>query len=180
MAAVYIPVGIRPPCVAEEPAGQTTATMQIRPAVPAAGGATLSRYRRTGADPPFGDPARYHGVAMEGYYWRFTDPVRRRVVVALIGVNRDGRGGTWATVALAAHPGGHVRSAVVAEAWADPRALGAGARDGARTVFAADARGVRVDLGDDARLDARIGEPRAWPRRALGGIGPAQIVPGLS
>ncbi|HSD76150.1 MAG TPA: tocopherol cyclase family protein, partial [Solirubrobacteraceae bacterium] len=124
--------------------------------------------------------ARYHGVAMEGYYWRFTDAARGRVVVALIGVNRDGRGGTWATVALAAHPGGHVRSAVVPEAWADPRALGAGARDGDRTVFAADARGVRVDLGDDARLDARIGAPRPWPRRALGGIGPAQVVPALS
>src|SRR4051812_33015166 len=154
--------------------------MPLRSALSAGDGATPSHYRGTGADPPFGDPARYHGVAMEGYYWRFTDAVRGRVIVALIGVNRDGRGGTWATVALAAHPGGHVRSAVVGDAWADPCALGAGARDGARTVFAADARGVRVDLGDDARLDVRIGAPRAWPRRALGGIGPAQIVPGLS
>jgi hypothetical protein len=140
----------------------------------------LAAYRRTGADPPFGDPARYHGVAMEGYYWRFTDAERGRVVVALIGVNRDGRGGTWATVALAAHPGGHVRSAVVPQAWADPAALGVRAWDGDRVVFRAGARGVRVDLGEDARLDARITAPRPWPRRALGGVGPAQLVPALS
>jgi len=137
-------------------------------------------YRRTGADPPFGDPVRYHGVAMEGYYWRFTDPERERVVVALIGVNRDGRGGTWATVALAAHPGGAVRSAVVGEAGADPAALGAWARDGERLAFRADARGVRVDLGPDARFEARIDAPRRWPRRAFGGVGPAQVVPALS
>src|SRR3954451_8522496 len=111
--------------------------MRVGPSI-RAGGQMPSRYRRTGADPPFGDPARYHGVAVEGYYWRFTDAVAGRVVVALIGVNRDGRGGTWATVALAAYPGRHVRAAVVAQAWADPHALGVRAWEGGRTVFAAD------------------------------------------
>src|SRR3954452_13577538 len=106
---------MRPPACVPRCSGHTGPTMRLRPPSPA--GAAPSRYRRTGADPPFGDPARYHGVAMEGYYWRFTDAVQGRVAVALIGVNRDGRGGTWATVALAAHPGGHLRSAVVAEAW---------------------------------------------------------------
>ncbi len=32
----------------------------------------LARYRRTGADVPFGNPLAAHGVAMEGYFWRFT------------------------------------------------------------------------------------------------------------
>jgi len=30
-------------------------------------------YRESGADPPFADPARDHGAAMEGYYWRLVD-----------------------------------------------------------------------------------------------------------
>ena len=35
----------------------------------------LPRYRSTGADLPFGNPLRAHrGVAMEGYFWRITDP----------------------------------------------------------------------------------------------------------
>jgi hypothetical protein len=126
------------------------------------------------------DPVGYHGVVMEGYYWRFTDVARGRVVVALIGVNRDGRGGTWATVALAAHPGGHIRSAVVSQAWADPRGLAVRAREGERVAFAADGDAVRVDLGPGARLEAHIAGARRWPRRALGGIGPAQLVPALS
>ena len=45
-------------------------------------------YRATGADLPFGDPCRAHGVAMEGYFLRLTDRERGRVVIALIGVNR--------------------------------------------------------------------------------------------
>ena len=32
----------------------------------------LALYRRTGADLPFADPRGYHGVAMEGYFWRLT------------------------------------------------------------------------------------------------------------
>ncbi len=38
---------------------------------------------------------------------------------------------------------------------------------------------LRVDLGPDARLDLRFEERVEWPRRAFGGTGPAQIVPGL-
>ena len=36
----------------------------------------LRLYRATGADLPFGDPLTAHGVAMEGYFWRFTDRPR--------------------------------------------------------------------------------------------------------
>ena len=36
--------------------------------VPDAVRSLLSRYRATGADLPFGDPTRAHGVDMEGYF----------------------------------------------------------------------------------------------------------------
>jgi hypothetical protein len=114
----------------------------------------MSAYRATGADPPFGDPRRAHdGVAMEGYFWRFSHAATGRVVVALCGVNRAADG-HWATVALAGHPGGFLREAAVMAASADPRRLGATAGD----VFSGDPDRVRVDLGADARLDVTLHE----------------------
>jgi hypothetical protein len=147
-----------------------------RPGMSAA--ARLARaYRGTGADPPFGDPRRAHpGVAMEGYFWRFTHAASGRVVVALCGISQA-PDGPWATVALAAHPGRFLREAVVAHGSADLARLGVEAAGG---VFAGDADHVRVDLGADARLDARIHGVCGWPRRAFGGVGPAHAVPGLS
>ena len=112
---------------------------------------------------------------MEGYFWRFSDPQSGRVVVALCGVSRT-EDVSWATVALAGHPGGFMRSADIRPAGADPRRLGAWAGDGA---FRADADQVKVDLGPDAQLDVRIDDPRPWPRRAFGGLGAAHVVPGL-
>src|SRR5215204_5195206 len=69
-------------------------------------------YRKSGADLPFSDPARDHQAAMEGYYWRFVDVPGRRVLVVLCGVC-EGPAGRWALVALAGHPGGVVRHAIV-------------------------------------------------------------------
>jgi len=137
----------------------------------------LAAYRATGADLPFGDPRGYHGVGMEGYFWRITDPANGVVVVALIGVTRDEAGVPWGMVALAVHPGGFVRAADLSPASAVTRGLGVRAGDGA---FAADEHRLDVDLGSDARLDVRFEERVGWPRRALGGIGLAQSVPGLS
>jgi hypothetical protein len=134
----------------------------------------LAAYRRTGADPPFGDPVRAHGVGMEGYYWRLTDHSAGRVVVAICGVARAGDG-PWAMVILAAHPGGVVRVATTRTAWADPLGLGVRAEE----VLVADRDRLRVDLGADARIDVALSECRAWPRRAFGALGPAQAVPGL-
>jgi len=132
-------------------------------------------YRRTGADPPFGDPRGHHGVAMEGYFWRLSDPASGRVIVALTGVSRDARGGAWATAALAAHPAGIVRTAVAPEADADPRRLAV--RAGA--LLRADEESLEVDLGEDAWLRARFEARAGWPRRALGGVGLGHLVPGL-
>ena len=134
----------------------------------------IDAYRRTGADLPFGDPTRAHGVGMEGYYWRFTDVAAGRVVIVLCGVCAAADG-DWALVALAAHPEGVVRHAVVerATASADHFAVRAGA-----TLQATRER-LQVDLGTGARLDASLGRRPSWPHRMLGGLGPAQVVPGL-
>lgn len=137
----------------------------------------LQRYRALGADPPFGDPRRAHGVAMEGYFWRLSDPRSGRVLVALCGVHRGPDGRPWSNVALAAHPGGVVHAADLPGGGADPRALGVRAGGGA---FRADAHGVRLDLGPHARLDLRLHGVRGWTRRAFGGVGIAHAIPGLS
>jgi hypothetical protein len=78
-------------------------------------------------------------------------------------------------VTLAAEPGGFSRTAVFDAARADPAGLGVAAGDG----FRADADGLDVDLGPDARLHARFSALRPWPRRAWGALGPAHFVPGL-
>lgn len=141
----------------------------------------IACYRRTGADLPFMDPCGYHGVAMEGYFWRLTHVPSGTVLIVLAGVNRDGTGGTWGTVGLAGHPGGFSRSAAVGEAAGDPRGIGVWAGQDGRTSLRAGDRSLAVDLGPDARLDVRFDDPVSWPRGgAFGGIGPAQAIPGLS
>ncbi|MCP9490702.1 MAG: tocopherol cyclase family protein [Solirubrobacteraceae bacterium MAG38_C4-C5] len=140
-----------------------------------------SAYRARGADPPLGDLRAHHAVAFEGYFWRVTDPGEGGVVIALLGVCRDANGRSWATAALAGHPGGVVRRATLDSAAGDPARLavcGATADGGA--WVRADARQVTFALGDDAHLALEVERPVRWPRRALGGIGPAQLVPGLS
>jgi tocopherol cyclase len=131
-------------------------------------------YRRTGATLPLGDPRPSHGAEMEGYFWRATDLVSRRVLVVLCGVNRH-PAGDWATVAVAAEPGGFVRSAVLPGAYAATDRFWVTAGDGA---FTADDRGVALDLGADARVELAIQRPVGWPR-ALGGGGVFSAVPFL-
>jgi tocopherol cyclase len=142
----------------------------------------FAAYRATGADPPWGDPRGYHGVGMEGYFWRITQPPAGAVVVVLAAVNRDAAGGTWGLVALAAHPGGFVRSATVGRVHADRRGLSLGLQaDDGRPVLAARDDRLRVDLGPGARVDVAFEDRVEWPaRRAFGGIGAAQALPGLS
>jgi hypothetical protein len=143
--------------------------------------AALRAYRRTGADPIFGDPRGYHGVAMEGYFWRLTQPASGEVVIVIAAVCRDARGGRWGLATVAAHPGGAVHAATLPEADADAGGLRLRlARDGRPVVEATEER-VRVDLGPDARVDVAFERAQRWPRRAaFGGIGLAHAVPGLS
>ena len=116
-------------------------------------------YRRTGADLPFGDPSRDHGVAMEGTFWRFTDAARGRVVVVLLGECRapDGR---WSLVGIAAHPGREVRWGIGDD------------------LLAAGPDRLRAAVGG-AVVDARWDPERPWPRRAFGALGPAHMLPWL-
>lgn len=135
----------------------------------------MQAYRRTGADLPFSDRGRAHGVAFEGYYWRFTDPAAGRAVIALCGVSR-GPGDPWALVALAAEPGGFVRYALAeAEVRADPERFGVRAGD----ALEGDDRRLRVDLGPGARLDVELSAPAPARRRAFGALGAAHALPGL-
>jgi hypothetical protein len=134
----------------------------------------LDAYRGTGADPPFGDPARAHGTALEGYYWRIVDATAGSVVVVLCGVCQ-GAAGPWAAVALAAHPGGFTRHALVAPAGTEPHGFGARAA----SVLRGSADALSVRLGEDAWVELRLRSAQLWPRRAFGALGPAHAVPGL-
>ena len=113
---------------------------------------------------------------MEGYFWRVTDRTSGRVAIALIGVNRNRRGGHWATLGLATSPSGSLALSEHPEAWADPERLGARAGE----AFRADADGVVVDLGPSARLDFQISHPAPWPRPRFGGSSVFQSVPALN
>ena len=55
------------------------------------GGSGLG-YRALGADPPFGDPRRAHGIGFEGYYWRFTGASDHLVSEALYLNDPEGNG----------------------------------------------------------------------------------------
>lgn len=134
----------------------------------------MSRYRTLGADPPFGDLRRAHGVAMEGYYWRFSDPASGRVIVALCGVCRDGAT-SWAAVATAAHPERFRREEIASTATADPDSYGLHAG----TLLVADGEHLSLNLGNDARIEAQLREPVPWPTAGYGALGPAHWVPGL-
>jgi hypothetical protein len=140
----------------------------------------LRAYRATGADAPFGDPSRYHGTGLEGHFWRFTQPATGEVVVVIAAVSRDGTGRPWGMACLAAHPGAAVATAVAPSAWADERRFGLRLHDGERTLVAARPDRLEVDLGPGARLTVELQHLRGWGRRAVGGIGPAHLVPGLS
>ncbi len=92
---------------------------------------------------------------MEGYFWRFTDVARGRVLIALTGVCGD-----WSLNAAAAHPGGATSWAIEGHA-----AIGAAIS------------GVELPT---ITLDSTVRPITEWPRmRPFGGLGPAHMVPGL-
>lgn len=133
-------------------------------------------YRATGATLPYGDLLAAHGVSMEGYFWRVTDAASGRVVIALIGVNRDAGGAHWSTLGLAGHPNGFLAVDAHPDAFADPHRLAVRAGN----AFVADDRSVRVDLGPRARLELTVTDHARWPRRRFGGSSGFHAVPGLN
>lgn len=135
-------------------------------------GRRMPSYRASGTDLPFGRPERAHGVAMEGYFWRITDPATRRVVIALIGVQTD-HTGRWALAGLGASDG-FWRRAIIPTADARRGSLGARAA-GTETSFHGTDERVVVHLGSDARLDVRLDGLTRWPpRRPFGGASPCR------
>jgi hypothetical protein len=139
-----------------------------------------ARYRRSGADLPFGDPCGYHGTALEGYFWRITEPRSGTVVIVMASVNRDGRGIPWGTAAVAAHPEVPVHVALADSASGVEHGVGLTIADGGAVLLSATGDRLSVDLPDGTRVRARIEAPVPWRRRALGGIGIGHLVPGLS
>lgn len=135
----------------------------------------LTAYRRTGADPPWFDPLAPHGVAMEGWFWRITDPEGGRAAVVLCGVCRA-PAGDWTLVGLAGAPDGAVRSAICQPAVVAPDGRSLTVPGG---TLSAGPESLRVDLGPDARLEARFAAPARWPRQAIGGLGLGHLVPRL-
>ncbi len=136
--------------------------------VPAAAG----RFRATGADLPFGDPAPAHGVGLEGWYVRVAEPRSGRVAAVMVGVATEPDGARWALVVAAVHPEGVVRHVTV---------------DGVPDLARAVRVGEAVQM-DGRALRARVGEVQVdlqmrpgAPLRPLlwGGLGPAHLVPGL-
>jgi hypothetical protein len=139
----------------------------------------LTAYRSTGADLPFGDPLPAHDVAMEGYFWRFTDPSSGRVLIALNGVNRAAPAhpdSHWATLGLASHPTGFLRTVAHPVGHASSTGLGAFAGE----AFAGTPDRLVVDLGPDARVEVDVRDRVGWPRRVVGGSSVFQSVPALN
>lgn len=144
----------------------------------------LKRYRSTGADLPFGNLLRaHHGVAMEGYFWRITDPATGRVIIALCGANQ-GPDGAWATVGYAAWPNGFIRTDALNGSWTDPNGLGVEGgtshHPGAPAAFEGNERRLRMNLGGDARLDLEFADLTPWPHHAAGGSSVFQMIPALN
>ena len=138
----------------------------------------LARYRATGADLPWSDLRRGHGVALDGYFWRFSDPASGRVIVALCGVCRDGAGGSWANLGLAAHPGGFLADADVPAAGSDPERYAVWA-EGDLAGLRADAASLHLEIGAEAGIAVDLIPRHDFARPFLGGVGVAQMLPGL-
>ena len=113
----------------------------------------LDAWRRTGADLPYGDPGADRGTPFEGWYWRFSDPSSGRVVIGLCGGMR-----TWALGAVASSPGRAVEQTV------------------AGSVGEVLPGGAAVRAGS-SRVEAELSDVVAWPRRMLGALGPAHLLP---
>lgn len=106
------------------------------------------------------------GHSLSGWFWRFTWP-DGRVAIVLCGVCPG-----WAVAGVGQHPGGSWRSQILDAPEADDRGVRIG------SAFAGEAARVRLDLGDDARLQAELRDIVGWPR-PWHGIGPAGWLPGL-
>ena len=138
--------------------------------------AMLAAYRATGADPPFGDPRGYHGVGMEGHFWRITQPRTGAVVIVIVAICRDAHGRRWAMVLTGRPPRRGSALGHAARGLGGARGLALRARRCVRRRRAS----LRVDLGPDARLEVELRGASGVAATRVDELGPAQAVPGLS
>ena len=86
--------------------------------------------------------------------------------------------GDWATVAVALHPGGVVRSAALDGAVAESSTFSVHAGTGPGARLAASIDRLQIDL-DDIHLDLHFADPFTWPK-AFGGGGVFSSIPFLN
>lgn len=129
-------------------------------------------YRRLGANLPLTDPSGYHGVALEGWFWRFVTR-SGEVVVVIAAVCRGRDGARWGMASVGAQGTvvhGQADEVSTFETNADVRIGG---------LLTGDDRRLRVRL-PGAQVDVAFADRRPFGGRWFGGMGPAQVVPGLS
>jgi hypothetical protein len=110
---------------------------------------------------------------MAGYYWRVVDAEAGSVIMVFCGVCR-GAGESWAAVALAAHPGGLTRHALVAPAAAEPSCFGAVAGD----ILRGSADGLAAcGLEANPRRPSALMGGGFWPPEDFGTLVAVRLVP---
>lgn len=134
-------------------------------------------YRAWGAELPGGDLVGARGISMDGWFWRISDPVKRRVAIALVGLNTPRRGGTWAIAGLAGAPTGGQHMEVLPTITAARHGMRLDAH-GEPGHFVAHRTGIDVQLGH-ARLVAHFDQLVDW-QGALGASSIFQTVPGMN
>ena len=114
---------------------------------------------------------------MDGWFWRITDPVQRRVAIALVGLNTPRDGSPWGILGLAQSPDCLLRTAMVPEISAASRGMRLQA-SGSEGSFTAHRHDIDVRVGD-LHLEARLDDLVDWQGR-LGASSIFQTVPGLN
>ena len=137
----------------------------------------IHRYRRTGADVPYGNPLPSHDTEMEGWFWRVSDEASGRALIALCSVNRH-PDGDWSTTAVGVHPGLTVRSAALPGPRARHTPFSVTAGNDQAGNFSIGADRVHFEL-DDLTLDMEFRDRVLWPK-AFGGGGVFSAIPFLN
>ena len=131
----------------------------------------LERHRRAGGRAPFAVPGGFNDAPFEGYFWRFAEPETGRVAIVLCGISR----GSSSLLGLASHPGSEPRWALVEPARGESGRFGLRVGEWLR----AGSGQLELDLPDGSGARFGLHGLRRYPRRALGAVGPGQLLPGL-
>ena len=137
----------------------------------------LAAYRATGADPPFGDPRGYHGAGHGGPLLAH-HPAAHRCRGGRHPRHLPRRAGPSVGDGLAGRPPG--RRGAVGDAARGVGRAAAGCGCAPATRSPPTSTRCASTSAPTHGWTLSFAEPLAWPRRAFGALGPAQVVPGLS